>query len=100
MNKYRGNPIYDIDGIWYYSDTGDPVIYSKGKPCGKCDKPYTSEGHDPCIASLPYIRNACCGHGEPQEAYLQFMNGKCVRGRLAVFVTKILKLMRRNVKNN
>jgi hypothetical protein len=27
---------------------------------------------DPCIGYLPGVYNACCGHGNPAEAYLTF----------------------------
>jgi hypothetical protein len=39
----------------------------------------TPEGHDPCIARLPGVRYACCGHGV-REGYIQFDNGVVVRG--------------------
>jgi hypothetical protein len=41
--------------------------------CPKCNKQRTLEGYDPCIANLPGVRNACCGHGAP--GYIQFENG-------------------------
>jgi hypothetical protein len=39
----------------------------------------TREGHDPCIARLPGVRYACCGHGV-HEGYIQFENGVVLRG--------------------
>jgi hypothetical protein len=32
--------------------------------CPRCGKPPTPKGYDPCIADLPDIRAACCGHGK------------------------------------
>jgi hypothetical protein len=31
--------------------------------CVYCGKPRTTAGHDPCIADLPGVVSACCGHG-------------------------------------
>ena len=30
--------------------------------CPTCDKERTKKGHDPCIADLPGVYFACCGH--------------------------------------
>jgi hypothetical protein len=30
--------------------------------------------HDACIASLPFVEYACCGHGNARDAYLCFGN--------------------------
>ena len=46
--------------------------------CAVCKKSKTKDGHDPCIANLPGVRNACCGHGEPDRGYIQFENGLCI----------------------
>lgn len=43
---------------------------------------YPSNGHDPCIANLPGITDACCGHGK--EGYLGFENGIVIRGKFAI----------------
>lgn len=58
---------------WRYKDGLDPIKRLL-KPCIKCNKTRTKEGHDPCIADLPGVRNACCGHGT-NEGYIQFNNG-------------------------
>ena len=31
--------------------------------CLHCGKKPTNEGHDPCVANLPEVVFACCGHG-------------------------------------
>lgn len=47
--------------------------------CNHCDKHCTKEGHDACLGTLPgNIMNACCGHGESKEAYIQYHDGKDV----------------------
>jgi hypothetical protein len=41
----------------------------------------TEEGHALCIANLPGVKNACCGHGlEANRAYIVFDDGNEVRG--------------------
>lgn len=64
--------------------------YRDGK-CLKCGLERTKEGHDPCIANLPGVTNACCGHGTHQ-AYVLFENGLIIRGD---FEETLLGLQRR-----
>ena len=35
--------------------------------------------------------NACCGHGDIEEAYIQFWDGSCIRGEDAKTIQNILK---------
>jgi hypothetical protein len=49
------------------------------RPCPKCGRHQTGDGHDPCIANLPGVRAACCGHGV-QPGYVAFENGTVIRG--------------------
>jgi hypothetical protein len=37
------------------------------------------EGHDPCIARLPGVKFACCGHGV-RPGYVAFHGGRVLRG--------------------
>ena len=47
--------------------------------CVKCIRPRTVDGHDPCIANLPEVNFACCGHGvEKLGAYVSYENGLCI----------------------
>ena len=81
---HRGHVIY-YDGIkWRYRDTAEPVPDNPYRQCGKCDKPNTPEGHDPCLGTLPGVMNACCGHGHDDEAYVQHIDGTVIRGALAL----------------
>jgi hypothetical protein len=73
---YRGHPIVYIDGRWVYQDTGEPT--TTVRPCVACGLVF--EGHDPCLGTLPGVSNACCGHGVPSEAYIQFENGVTIHG--------------------
>ena len=75
------------DGEWLFSDTNEPVAATwKCRPCGHCNVENTQEGHDGCIGRLPGVMNACCGHGEPKLAYLQFTAGLILRGVLAYWI--------------
>jgi hypothetical protein len=62
---------------WFYCDTEEECNYER--PCVKCKKYATIKGHDPCIANLEGVTNACCGHGV-EEGYVQFKNGLVIRG--------------------
>lgn len=49
-----------------------------GAKCPTCKLERTDEGHDPCIANLPGVAFACCGHGF-QMGYVCFDNGVVLR---------------------
>lgn len=79
--QLRGHPMYFDGEVWRYEDTGEPTADGwRDRPCGECDRHPTPEGHDPCLGELPGVRNACCGHGDRREAYVQFENGVTIRG--------------------
>lgn len=40
------------------------------RPCKKCGKMPSENGHDACIENLPNVTNACCGHGNDENAYV------------------------------
>jgi hypothetical protein len=62
------------------------------KPCVKCGKLPTKEGHDACLGTLPGVIDACCGHGV-KEAYIIFENGVTIRGSL------VREFVQTNLKN-
>ena len=67
-----------------FCDTDEPLwpdAYFE-RECPTCGLKPTAEGHDPCLASLPGVRNACCGHGV-KPGYIQFDDGTIIRGRFA-----------------
>ena len=79
--KHRGHPIRGDGKRWRYVDNDEPTAETHmTRPCGECGKFSTPEGHDPCIGTLPGVMNACCGHGEQIEAYVQYAGGDTVRG--------------------
>lgn len=62
------------DQRWRFKDTGLPTELTwRDRPCGHCGLRSTSEGHDGCLGTLPGVRNACCGHGNDRDAYVQFV---------------------------
>lgn len=93
MSKYRGHCIkLAKNGKWVYSDTEQPVKdFHLDRSCGNCGKPYTEEGYDGCLGKLKGIMNACCGHGDIEETYVQFLDGFCIRGNAAKTILEILK---------
>ena len=82
-STFRGHTIVYIDGEWLYEDTMTPTVGNR-RVCGHCEKASTLEGHDGCIGTLDNVKNACCGHGIIDEAYIQRWNGKCIRGQAAL----------------
>lgn len=46
---------------------------------------------DECLGILPGIANACCGHGDAESAYVQLLDGSCIRGKNAKVMQDILK---------
>ena len=82
-SKLRGHPIVYVNGEWLYEDTMTPTV-GNDRTCGHCSKQNTKEGHDGCIGTLPNAMNACCGHGESSEAYIQYFDGSDIRGKAAL----------------
>lgn len=82
MDKFRGYEIYEKEEEkWYFSDTNKPTATTHMfRPCGHCGLENTPDGHDGCLSNLPGVKNACCGHGEREQSYIQFTNGVTVRG--------------------
>ncbi len=58
-------------------------ISKKKLKCPKCNRQITENGHDPCLANLPGVDYACCGHGTV-EGYITFKNGITIRGNFKV----------------
>ena len=79
----RGHKIEFINSAWRYVDTKEPTVGNE-RPCGKCSKINTPEGHDGCLKILPNVMNVCCGHGDVKMAYVQFDSVNVLRGQVAV----------------
>lgn len=52
--------------------------FNKKGLCKLCKELRTPEGHDPCIANLPGVLYACCGHGL-ESGYIKFNDGRVLR---------------------
>ena len=90
----RGHAIYFDELIreWRYTDDSTIVKENyKKRPCGKCSRHPTQEGHDACLGTLPGVSNACCGHSVDADAYIQFDDDTSVHGIDAVTKQQELK---------
>ena len=69
--QVRGHKIYydPIDKLWKYCDNDEPI--DDNRPCRRCGKLPTKEGHDACLGTLNGVKNACCGHGDKRKAYIK-----------------------------
>lgn len=68
-----------VKSDWRYTDTNERIDDVPPRSCLKCGMNQTADGHDPCIANLPGVEHACCGHGV-DEGYIKFENGTVLRG--------------------
>ncbi len=66
----------------HIAGTGSGQIH----PCIKCSKEPTKEGYDGCIGKLPVkeVMNACCGHGNDSQAYVQRWTKRKLMGQEAI----------------
>lgn len=90
MSQYfYGHPIkwveYDDESSEpFYVDNDEPCWRVPFRPCPKCrltpevEEPGVNSGHDPCIANLPGVDYACCGHGV-EQGYIKFKDGRIFR---------------------
>jgi len=77
------------DEVWRYADDHSEVNKVGPRPCTKCKrKAKDYGGHDPCIAALPGVVNACCGHGV-HDGYISFKDGRTIRGRFEMAWEKL-----------
>lgn len=93
ISKFRGHDVNTVDGVFYYTDTGESTASTwMNRPCGHCKLYNTSEDHDGCLGTLPDVINACCGHGLSNEAYVQFNSKDIIRGNDALgWIQKVKK---------
>lgn len=83
-SAFRGHPTrWDEDaGKWRYEDDGTPLPGYGGelRPCTECGSEHEMHESDPCLGDLPGVDNACCGHGDPDHAYVRFTTGVVLEG--------------------
>ncbi|PKM67102.1 MAG: hypothetical protein CVU95_08440 [Firmicutes bacterium HGW-Firmicutes-2] len=87
-SKHQGHDIEYLNDKWVFSDTKKPILENSDRPCKNCGKKSTKEGHDSCLGKMSGVINACCGHGNEKEAYIQFVDGKIIRGKDAIEIQK------------
>jgi len=87
-----GHPVYSDGGAEVHFQDDDAIVPrdeegnaqpDANHPCPKCHKLPGPSGHDPCIDQLEGVSFACCGHGDPSQAYVAF-DGEDAAGRLNV----------------
>jgi len=95
-SRLSGYDIHIKDDTWVFSDTLEPTASSyKKRPCGECGLYRGDNDHDPCISDLPKVLNACCGHGDTEDAYVMMEDRECFYGEDAVKIINNLKKNRR-----
>ena len=100
MSKLRGHDIEYVNGKCIYSDTKEPTANNwQDRPCGRCGKHFTKEGHDACLGTLPGVMNACCGHGDIADTYVQFLDDFSISGKDAAIILEVLKKYRAGDSN-
>ena len=95
---HRGHKIWfdESSQLWRYEDDDLAVKDNwTARPCNKCGESFTKDGHDPCIANLPCVMNACCGHGDDSSAYVQFKSGESIHGTEAILKQRELRKLSR-----
>ena len=90
MSEYfRGHEIVKQGERYVYADNGESVADTwTQRPCGHCGLPNTPEGYDGCIGEVKDAINACYGHGNSEEAYVQYGDGRRVGGSEALEIFK------------
>lgn len=91
-NEFKGHEIKLVNNEWFFINSSKSVKDNWRKiSCGVCGEKSTKEGHDNCIGTLPGVVNACCGHGQTDEAYVMFSNGFILRSNSALNVISNFK---------
>lgn len=71
----RGWEIYFDGKNWRYCDNNE--IDNDLRPCKKCGRLPTKEGHDACLGYIKGAISACCGHGI-EEGYVMYPDKRVV----------------------
>ena len=82
----HGHIVEDSAAGPIYRDDGSLVDSQAPRPCFGCKLQIQAGSHDPCIANLPGVRHACCGHGLERtplhnnlSGYVAFESGRAMR---------------------
>lgn len=92
FNRGHAMTYDEVNDIWRYDDTHQPVPDNPSRTCGHCLLPNRPDGHDACLGHVSGAMNACCGHGTEAEAYITCDDGKRFAGRRAI---ELLEMMPR-----
>ncbi len=65
----RGHSLEFINDKWVYSDTKRTI--KKERPCIRCGKMPTTNGHDSCLGFVEGVLSACCGHGVVEKIFIK-----------------------------
>lgn len=65
----RGWEIYFDGDQWRYVDNNN--IINENRPCKRCGRKPTKDGHDACLGDIKGAVSACCGHGV-EKPYIVF----------------------------
>ena len=63
----RGHEIYFDGKDWRYVDNDE--VQNEMRPCKRCGRVPTKDGHDACLGHIEGAVSACCGHGV-EEPYV------------------------------
>ena len=66
-----------------YSFPGGIEVDVRSVHCRSCGRQETDDGHDACLADLPGVVNACCGHGT-KKGYIMLEGGTTIRGNFEI----------------
>jgi len=86
------NPKTGVWEDWVYVKDNINIEEDPDRKCTRCGKGPTKEGHDHCIANLPNVEFACCGHGV-EKGYVKLNNGKVIRFHTDLKRKEIIKLI-------
>jgi hypothetical protein len=95
--EYTVNDGEILFDAWRFTETGKLAddIDKFDLVCPKCGKTARDTGgDDPCIANIPGVKAACCGHGV-EEAYLVLDDDTRIEG--TVEVMKVVNELRKNM---
>ena len=59
----RGHRIVFDGAVWCYELDGRAIDSDPMRPCIRCGRAPTPEGHDACVGHVEGVSAACCGHG-------------------------------------
>lgn len=87
QSKLNGHEVIIINDEWLYKDDKTPTV-NNDRACGNCNKEKIIDGfeeYDGCIGKLSgNVMNACCGHGDEDDAYVQFNDESRISGAEAI----------------